>query len=360
MNSYLYSLGFNERLEAEANKYNKIDLLPGRVFSENKNYFNVMTEKGEIISELSGKFLFNTESKSDFPSVGDWVLISPYDNDRKGIIHILLPRKSWISRKNPGEKSEEQIICANIDLVLIVTGLDGNYNLRRIERYLAMARENRTEPVIILNKTDLCSDLEIKLEEVQSVAINTPIVCLNSLTLSGYERLKTFFTDGITAAFVGSSGAGKSTIINNLIESNEFKTREVRENDSRGRHTTTRRQMILLKSGGLVIDNPGLRELQLWDSESGLSDSFRDINDLSSNCYYKDCSHNSEPGCAVRIAIEDGDLDQNRLNNFQKMKRELSFLESRTDEKKKIDRKLKERKFQKKLRERLKDKYGNR
>jgi ribosome biogenesis GTPase len=284
-----------------------------------------------------------------YPAVGDWVVVKPVINEHKGIIHAVLPRKSKFSRKVAGERTEEQIVSANIDTVFIVSGLDGgrNLNLRRIERYLTLAWNSGASPVIVLNKVDLCPDIDVCIQSVAEVAPGIPIHAVSAKKRIGLDALKNSLTKGNTAAFLGSSGVGKSAIINALLGVEKQETGEVRRDDLMGRHTTTKRELILLPSGGIVIDTPGMREIQMWAGEEDLQGAFHDIEMLAKSCRFSDCSHQVESGCAVIAAIDRGDLDAARLESYRKLQKELNYLASREEQSTRLYEKLKYKKIAK-------------
>ncbi|EMY70833.1 ribosome small subunit-dependent GTPase A [Leptospira vanthielii] len=325
----LSDLGWNSFFEQNFEKYKTQGLSAMRIIRENREKYIACCELGEFSCEISGKFRFDTDSKSEFPAVGDWVVTSVIPNEMKAIIHALLPRKSVFSRKVAGQITDEQVIAANIDIVFIITGLDLNYNLRRIERFLSIAWESKALPVILLNKADLCPEAELRKTEVESVAIGVDVYTLSATQNIGIDILNQYIQRGKTIAFLGSSGVGKSTIINSLLGMEHLKMNEVSELGSRGRHTTTYRELIVLPSGGMVIDTPGMRELQVWGDEEGLKYVFDDIEKLSLNCRYRNCSHENEPDCAVQNAISNGSLDPKRLESFLKLKKEFKYLENR-------------------------------
>ena len=302
----------------------------GRVTVQHKTQYELYTELGELRAETTGKMQYEARSKDDLPVVGDWVVIRRRDEDMATIFDIL-PRQSKFSRKAAGEKTEEQIVAANIDIVFLVTGLDGDYNLRRMERYLVAAAESGAAPVIVLNKVDLCSDIAPVIQEVDSIALGVPIIVMSALNDQGLEELLSHIKAGTTGALLGSSGVGKSTIINHLLGQEILKTKEVRENDDRGRHTTTRRELILLPSGGLLMDTPGMRELQLWGGDEGIKDAFDDVTALAQQCRFRDCRHGPEPGCAVQQAIENGILATDRFEGYLKLQKEIAYLHRKED-----------------------------
>lgn len=300
---------------------------PGRVAVENKNSYLIYAQSGEYPAEVSGKLLFSTDSPADLPKVGDWVAATILEQEGKAIIHQVLPRKSYFSRKTAGRRMDEQVIAANIDTLLIMQGLDHDYNPRRLERYLVMAYESSASPVILLNKSDVGDNVAQKVAEVEALAPGVPVLALSAKTSDGLAPLLQLIQPGQTFAFIGSSGVGKSTLINRLLGSEVLKTGEVRLDDARGRHTTTRRELLLLPQGGLLIDTPGMRELQLWSADEGLSDTFTDIDRLASLCHFTDCTHTSEIKCAVVAALQAGELDPERYHSYLKLQKELAHLE---------------------------------
>jgi ribosome biogenesis GTPase / thiamine phosphate phosphatase len=332
----LYEIGWTIALADEFKKL-ETDLIPARISSENKGSYMIMTEHGELYAKVSGKYHHTTQKKTDFPVVGDWVTVksSSIEGDT-AIIHSLLSRKTVISRKVPGESIEEQIISANVDYVFIVSGLDQNFNLRRIERFLTMVWNTGASPVVILNKVDLLESeeaLEEKKSQIDSVAFGTPAHFISSTDNKNLLELTPYLQEGKTIVLLGSSGVGKSTLTNYLLGEEIQKTVSTREDDARGRHTTTRRQLFLLKNGALLIDTPGIRELQLWLSEENQANSgFEDIDLLAQSCHYADCQHRQEPKCSVLQAIEEGTLTTARLKNYHKLQAELAYLENRQKE----------------------------
>jgi ribosome biogenesis GTPase len=344
-------LGWNSFFAEHFAKYAEQGYSVGRVASEHKHLYRLYTEYGELLAEVSGKMRHQALVREDFPTIGDWVVILPRLEEGKATIHAILPRKSKFSRKAAGDRGransilEEQIVAANVDTVFLVNALNNEFNLRRIERYLILAWESGANPVIVLSKADLCQDVEEKVALVKSVALGVPIQVISSVNGDGLESLTPYLLAGKTVALLGSSGVGKSTLINRLTGKEIQKVQDVREKDDRGRHTTTHKELILLLHGGCMIDTPGMRELQLWEGDEGLQEAFEDIEMLASQCYFKDCQHGSEPGCAVKKALEEGRLDPGRYRNYQKLKKELAYMARKEDQKAQLAEKVKWKKI---------------
>lgn len=316
------NLGLSGSLLDEACSFR--DLYVGRVLSQSKDLYRVVTERGEVAAKVSGKFRFDAATPSDYPAVGDFVMVDR-DDDEGGnaVIHRLLRRKSLFVRRAAGTAKEEQVVAANVDTVFVCMALGGDYNLRRVERYLGLAWSSGAVPVVVLTKADLCRDLSERLSRLEAVAPGVAVVVTSSLTDDGWQALRSYLGPGRTVAFIGSSGVGKSTLINRLVGRDLLATGEVRDGDGRGRHTTTRRELVVLAGGGVVIDTPGMRELAL--ERADLVRTFADIDDLATQCRFRDCTHKGEPGCAVARAVADGLLDPGRLAGYRKLCKEALY-----------------------------------
>ena len=328
----LEDLGWNDAFAAAFAPHAGQGLVPARVFRELKGVYTVSTGDRELPAAASGRLWYGDESAGR-PAVGDWVAVRlPTLPEEPGLIRAILPRRSKFSRKAAGSRTEEQVVAANVDTVFLVTGLDGDYSLRRIERYLAVAWESGAGPVVVLNKADLVPDLDEKIREVEAVALGVPIHAVSAKAGEGIDALAAYLEPGKTVSLLGSSGVGKSTIINRLLGADVQRVREVRESDQTGKHTTTHRELFLVPSGGLVLDTPGMRELQLWDADEGIGAAFADIEELAEGCRFGNCSHGGEPGCAVEEAIQAGALDPARLESWRTLQREMYQVHLRQDE----------------------------
>jgi len=326
----LSSIGATAEVYDAFEPYDTRGLILGRVSIVHRSQYLVFTSLGEARAEAIGTLLYNAEDASELPAVGDWVAAQQV-GPAQAMVHAVLPRRTVFARRAPGTRHEQQVVAANVDLVFVVCGLDGDFNVRRIERYLTLARESGADAVVVLNKADLCDNLDARIAEVQRIAAESPVICISAQTSEGVEPLKNFIASGQTVALLGSSGVGKSTIVNQLLGENRQQVREVRESDSRGRHTTTHRELLPLPSGGALIDTPGMRELQLWAGQGSLDSAFSDIAELADDCRFRDCTHTVEDGCAVQAAIRDGSLDPERGESYQKLRAEVAFHERKTD-----------------------------
>lgn len=327
----LHTLGWKPVFETAFQPYRTEGYEVGRVALEHKHMYRIFTAHGELLAEISGKMRHQALGREDYPAVGDWVVITPRVAERKATIHAILPRKSKFSRKVAGETTEEQIVATNVDTVFLVNALNNDYNLRRLERYLILAWESGANPVVILSKADLCDDVASRVAEVESVAFGVPIHVISAERDEGMEQLVPYLQPGETIALLGSSGVGKSTLINRLAGEERQRVNAVREGDDRGKHTTTHRELIILPQGGIMIDTPGMRELQLWEADEGFRDAFSDIEELAETCQFRDCQHEREPGCAVRESLATGELAAERFANYQKLQRELAYLARKED-----------------------------
>ncbi|MCA1031226.1 ribosome small subunit-dependent GTPase A [Bacillus timonensis] len=348
---HIEQLGWNQQLSEVFTPYKEQGFSIGRVSLEHKRMYRVLTEKGELLAEISGKFRFESNSREDYPAVGDWVVLSTREEEGKATIHHVLPRFSKFSRKVAGNQTEEQIVATNVNTVFLVNALNNDFNVRRLERYLLMSWESGANPVIILSKADLCEDVEKRVKEVESVALGVPIHVVSVKEQTGLDALQAYFHNE-TVALLGSSGAGKSTLTNQLLGLEKQVVQEIRTDDDKGKHTTTHRELIVLPTGGVIIDTPGMRELQLWEADSSMSHSFQDIEEIAQHCRFRDCSHSGEPGCAIQTAIESGELDEKRYQSYVKLQKELAYLERKTEIRAQLAEKEKWKKITKSVRHR--------
>jgi ribosome biogenesis GTPase len=345
----LHDLGWSDFFSAQLAELElNSETAAARVAEENREMFRLLSPQGEFMAEVSGKFRHEVVGRADFPAVGDWVLASTRKGESRATIHRVLNRKSKFSRKIAGKKTEEQIVAANVDVVFIVSSLNSEFNLRRLERYVALAWESGAQPVIVLNKSDLSDNPGELRGEAEAAAIGVPVILTSALRGDGIDEIREMMRSipeksvtterssekvlvAKTAALLGSSGVGKSSLINAILGSELLDTGAVRESDDRGRHTTTTRHLIVAPGGGVLIDTPGMRELQLWDASEGIDQAFGEIADLAANCKFRDCKHVNEPGCAVRAAVESGTLAAERLESFHKLGREEKFVAAKQD-----------------------------
>jgi ribosome biogenesis GTPase len=325
----LTTLGWNQHWQDLFTDHAAAGFAPARVVTEDKHYYTVVSDQGPHLAQIVGRLLHLRADNAQLPKVGDWVAIRRPEKTDRVSIEAVLPRKSTLDRKIAGRAGSGQVLAANIDVALVVQALDETLNLRRIERFLVMVHEGGSRPVVVLNKTDLCDDIEARLAEVQAVAGHHLVLAVSARTGRALPRLRELLVPGTTAVVLGTSGVGKSTLINRIYGERVQPTIPVREWDSKGRHTTTARELILLPAGGLIIDTPGLREFHLWLADGGLDDAFPDIAEIATRCRFRDCRHHSEGGCAVQQAVTDGSLPKARIESYQKLQTELDGVAER-------------------------------
>jgi ribosome biogenesis GTPase len=318
--------GLTEDFESEVYKYKNLSV--SRILSQEKGLYRIVARQGEKLAEISGKFQFKTTRVSDYPAVGDFVMVNWNPRGNSAIIEYVLPRKSSFTRKAAGDTQQEQIVAANIDTVFICMALNNDFNLRRLERCISIAWDSGATPVVVLTKSDICNDLSNKLSEVYSIALGIDILTTTMQEQNDHMKLFQYITDGKTVAFIGSSGVGKSTLINCLLGGQYLKTNGLR-NDDKGRHTTTHRELIMLPSGGMVIDTPGMREFGIWNNDAGIEKTFSDIEEIICRCRFRNCTHSGEPGCAIQKALDHGELEVERWQSYLKLKNENAYMENR-------------------------------
>ena len=323
----LTKLGWNAGRDEQFAPYLAKGFIPARVAVEDKHFYRVWTVDAELTAQITGKAMHEARGDhSKLPKVGDWVAIKLVPHEEKAAIHAILPRRTQITRKTSGRSTAAQILATNIETVFLVTAADPTFNAARLERMLVMGHESGARPVIILNKIDLCDDLDAKLAEAVSVAGDALVLAVCALTKRGVKKLAALIKPGDTVAFIGTSGVGKSSLINQLYGEDLMPTIEVREQDSKGRHTTSWREMICLPKGGVVIDTPGMREFHLWGAGEGTKETFPEIEALAAGCHFRDCSHTQEKNCAVLAALATGTLPRERHESFVKLQLEMSYL----------------------------------
>lgn len=322
----LEQLGWNDELETQFAPHRAQGYVPARVAIEDKHYYRLYTDGGRLTGQCSGKFLHQSKNPSALPKVGDWVVITPIEAEGKATIHDVLRRKSSLSRKLTGREIEEQILVTNIDKAFVVQALDQTFNVPRLERMLVMVREGGAAPVVVLNKLDLCDDVDACVAQAEQAAGDAPVLTTCAITCKGIKGIKKLIGKHDTVVFFGTSGVGKSTLINDIYGDDILPVGEVRDEDSKGRHTTTWRELIPLPQGGLVIDTPGMREFYIWLADEGLNRAFADIDELAVNCHFRDCTHTKEKKCAVLDAKAAGKINEDRYQSFLKLSKEQKFL----------------------------------
>ena len=343
--------GWSDERALEFTELAREGSFPGRILRQQHGKFQLVCPEGEMEAGVRGRL----RREGTYPVVGDWVAVSP-STGGGGVIEQVLSRSSLILRKIPGRRSREQAIAANVDTIFIMMSLNRDYDLRRLERYLILAWDSGAHPVIVLSKADLCPDPAHQIAQVEEVALGIPVTALSSLTGQGLYSLDSYLEKRKTVAFLGSSGVGKSTLINRLLGEDVIPTQEIRPGDDRGRHTTTHRELFLLPSGGVLLDTPGLREIQFVDAEAGFDATFGDIEELAGQCRYRDCRHQAEPDCAVQEAVTDGRLDRDRYRNYLKIRKELEFQTRRLDLSASLQEKKKRKEMNKALRKIVQEK----
>lgn len=335
----LEDFGYNDELEKLRIANNLKGFEIGRVVSEHKERYIVKTENGELEAEITGNLRFSAKSREDFPAVGDWVSLAICDPDFS-IIHKILPRLSIISRRAVGQFGEIQIIATNVDYAFLILAVDGDFNINRLERYLTICHSSKVNPIIVLTKIDLINDQEIAkiIEGINHRIKNAPVIAISNVTQDGYKALKGLIEKGKTYCMLGSSGVGKSTLLNNLSGRTVMRTDTISKSTNKGRHVTTHRELIVLDNGGILVDNPGMREVGIVDTAHGLETTFDGIVGFSQDCKFKDCTHTTETGCSVREAVEKGEIDKDAYENYLKMEREKAHFESSVAERRKRDK----------------------
>ena len=350
----LEDLGWSADIAAAFEEHRSKGWQPARVSLEHTHIYRVLTSDGEHLARVSGRLRHHAARRADFPAVGDWVAVGEGGGGVR--IHAVLPRRTAFSRRAAGDVTEEQVVAANVDIVFLVSGLDRDFNPRRIERYLLTAWESGASPVIVLNKADLVDAAAPFVDDVRPIAAGVPIVPMSVRLPESVEQLRGFLGLGRTGALLGSSGVGKSSIVNALVGHERQRTREVRESDSRGRHTSTARELLLLPDhAGILIDTPGMRELQLWDAGDSMGSAFGDIEEMAGECRFRNCRHRGEPGCAVAAAVEEGRLSAIRLESFHKLQEEQAFHDRQSDQRAALEQKRRFKVLTKALNKKLKD-----
>ncbi|MFC1901779.1 ribosome small subunit-dependent GTPase A [Chloroflexota bacterium] len=336
------NLGFDDWFRDKQKESGKDGYDVARVTAVNRDNYLVRHESGEVLAELAGEFMFSAETGIDFPAVGDWAFVRYFNSETLAIIYDLLPRKTMLRRKTAGKKVDYQMIATNIDVAFIIQSCDFNFNLRRLERYLVMVRDGNIEPIILLSKADLVSqeELEQSISDIRNAKVDGEIIAYSSLTGLGLPQIQHLLEHGKTYCLLGSSGVGKTTLLNKLVGREAFETNLVREKDGKGRHTTARRQLIVLDGGAMLVDTPGIRELGNIDVGTGIGEIFADIGELAGGCRFNDCTHTGEAGCVVLRAVRDGELDEARYQSYLKLLKESEHYQMSYAEKRKKDKKF--------------------
>ncbi|KQW75761.1 GTPase RsgA [Devosia sp. Root413D1] len=329
----LEQYGWSDALKQQFTPHAAAGLIPARIIVQQRGHYDIVTDIGELTATLAGRLAHDAEDGA-LPVTGDWVAVQARPAERSASIQHVLPRSSTFMRRASGPgAARAQLVAVNVDVALLAASMNADLNARRIERYLATAWESGADPVIVLTKADMCSDAEARLSEIEAVAMGVPVLAVSAVTGAGLDALRGYLQPGQTAVLLGSSGVGKSTLVNALAGREQMATQAIREDDARGRHTTSHRELVLLPSGALILDTPGMRELGLWEAGDGMSTAFADIEALAAQCRFRDCGHDGEPGCAIAAALETGALDAARWRAYGKLQRELNFHTGKEDPK---------------------------